>query len=591
MKLLKKLGLFLMGGALVLGVGFSLTNVENIETKAAGANAIGAYRFLASAGSISDTSFTPFTKSGAGWAAYGTGATAAEATTYSVLLGTKTIRTGTQGDYIEYLNITDLVNATSVTSVTVSIKTKTNTTTAANASEFTIQGYNGANAIADASITVTSDYGSLANGFTAYYTATTWKNAVLSTALGNRITGVRVTHSKKASNTLFTDIDVSWDGVVGSSVTVTGVEVDPEETSIPVGEQAQLTANVLPENATNKDVSWSSDDPDVASVDANGLVTGVSVGTAQITATTDDQGKTAYCSVVVTAGPSYDYLAAENDIPGATVNGSYVTLGGLDWSVSWTNGLGASTVGVSTFDGIKGFHFGTGTSPTGSVTLRSRLFVSPSNSSTQISLIIVEMSTASANKAFASFAVSVGGVLIDSYAPTDAGANTAYSYTPSSNIYGHIEIVMTNTSSIAAEQAALYIKRIKVFSNNNNADLAAGIVFGSALEDFNSCGDGTGYSGLLTSYSALNTTAKGYLSSIMLDDKNALGQAAGASVQKDIISAADKWAYVYARFGEGSGALDMSFTHNDLLYTIVIISILGITAIGAAFYLKKRKEA
>lgn len=61
-----------------------------------------------------------------------------------------------------------------------------------------------------------------------------------------------------------------------------------------------LTATVQPDNATNKTVSWSSDNPKVASVDDNtGAVTAQSAGSAIITATTKDGGKTAVCIVIV----------------------------------------------------------------------------------------------------------------------------------------------------------------------------------------------------------------------------------------------------------------------------------------------------
>lgn len=56
-------------------------------------------------------------------------------------------------------------------------------------------------------------------------------------------------------------------------------------------------ATVIPPNATDKTVTWSSDDEDVATV-ANGVVTGVSAGTATITATAS--GKTATCEITVT---------------------------------------------------------------------------------------------------------------------------------------------------------------------------------------------------------------------------------------------------------------------------------------------------
>ncbi|WP_020620365.1 glycosyl hydrolase 115 family protein [Paenibacillus daejeonensis] len=61
----------------------------------------------------------------------------------------------------------------------------------------------------------------------------------------------------------------------------------------------QLTAQVEPADATNLDVTWSSSNPEVASVDDNGLVRVRSVGTAIITATTADGSYTASCTVTV----------------------------------------------------------------------------------------------------------------------------------------------------------------------------------------------------------------------------------------------------------------------------------------------------
>ena len=64
-----------------------------------------------------------------------------------------------------------------------------------------------------------------------------------------------------------------------------------------VGESITLTATVSPDNATNKSVTWSSDDEAVATVDENGNVSANSVGTATITATAD--GVTAECTIIV----------------------------------------------------------------------------------------------------------------------------------------------------------------------------------------------------------------------------------------------------------------------------------------------------
>ena len=64
-----------------------------------------------------------------------------------------------------------------------------------------------------------------------------------------------------------------------------------------------LTATIAPSNATNKSVSWSSDKSDVATVDANGSVSSLKVGEANITVTTVDGSKTASCKVTVTEVP------------------------------------------------------------------------------------------------------------------------------------------------------------------------------------------------------------------------------------------------------------------------------------------------
>ena len=76
----------------------------------------------------------------------------------------------------------------------------------------------------------------------------------------------------------------------------------PEATSTLAGSSVQLSAQILPWNASDKTVTWTTSDPSVATVDANGLVTGVSQGTAVITAASKlDPTKTASCTVTVSA--------------------------------------------------------------------------------------------------------------------------------------------------------------------------------------------------------------------------------------------------------------------------------------------------
>lgn len=111
-----------------------------------------------------------------------------------------------------------------------------------------------------------------------------------------------------ATNRVYvTGLTVVTSGGGSSTVKVTGVTVSPTSLSLSEGESSTLTTTVLPSNATNKNVTWSSSADSIASV-VDGEVTAVSAGSATITVTTVDGGKTATCSVTVTSsGGDSDY--------------------------------------------------------------------------------------------------------------------------------------------------------------------------------------------------------------------------------------------------------------------------------------------
>lgn len=104
------------------------------------------------------------------------------------------------------------------------------------------------------------------------------------------------------------EITAMVDGKAASSrISVTGIPVEsvtlePTELRLNEGETHTLTATVLPEDATDKGIKWSSADTGIATVDGTGLVTAVSAGETTITVTTDDGGKTATCMVTVSKG-------------------------------------------------------------------------------------------------------------------------------------------------------------------------------------------------------------------------------------------------------------------------------------------------
>ena len=100
-------------------------------------------------------------------------------------------------------------------------------------------------------------------------------------------------------NSYYIQIEITGDAA--GPVAVTGVSLNKTATSIEAGQAEQLTATVLPANADNKSVTWSSNNTAVATVDQNGNVSALTAGTATITVTTEDGNKTATCTVTVTA--------------------------------------------------------------------------------------------------------------------------------------------------------------------------------------------------------------------------------------------------------------------------------------------------
>ena len=80
---------------------------------------------------------------------------------------------------------------------------------------------------------------------------------------------------------------------------VTGVTLNKSSLNLGVGGSEVLSATVLPADATNKQVTWLSSTPSVATVSQSGVVTGVKEGTTQISVITADGSKTAICNVTV----------------------------------------------------------------------------------------------------------------------------------------------------------------------------------------------------------------------------------------------------------------------------------------------------
>ena len=104
---------------------------------------------------------------------------------------------------------------------------------------------------------------------------------------------------------------------------VTSITLNAEQLTMEYGTKEQLTATVAPDDADNLGLTWTSDNEEVATVDENGLVTAVSVGEANITATAvDGSGVTATCKVTVTPKLVTSVILDESEL---TIKKSFTT--------------------------------------------------------------------------------------------------------------------------------------------------------------------------------------------------------------------------------------------------------------------------
>ena len=94
--------------------------------------------------------------------------------------------------------------------------------------------------------------------------------------------------------------------VKAAEVPVTGVSINKTSLTMTEGETQTLTATVKPDNATDKSVTWSSNNTSVATVSSSGVVTAIKTGSATITVKTNNGGKTATCAVTVKNAEAVD---------------------------------------------------------------------------------------------------------------------------------------------------------------------------------------------------------------------------------------------------------------------------------------------
>ncbi len=152
------------------------------------------------------------------------------------------------------------------------------------------------------------------------------------TAYAGRTVSVAFRHNSSGMNALM--LDYIQVGTMGELIDVTGVTLSAETLALEVTGSSQLTATVVPSNATYQSVTWSTSDASVALVNNIGGVMAMGAGTATITATAQN-GVSASCTVTVSEGSTFEteymlgFAMYDHDASGYSNNWYWVAETGL----------------------------------------------------------------------------------------------------------------------------------------------------------------------------------------------------------------------------------------------------------------------
>ena len=160
------------------------------------------------------------------------------------------------------------------------------------------------------------------------------------TGKGNGTTTIRVSVCQE-----YGDFCVFGTATVTVTTKVTGVTISPTSATIYMGETKTFTATLTPPTASNKNVTWSSSNTNVATVDQNGKVTPKANGTTTITVRTNDGNYTASAQVTVktkvtgiTVSPTSATInMGETKTFTATISPSTASNKTVNWTSSNTN--------------------------------------------------------------------------------------------------------------------------------------------------------------------------------------------------------------------------------------------------------------
>ncbi|HYW29959.1 MAG TPA: Ig-like domain-containing protein [Gemmatimonas sp.] len=279
------------------------------------------------------------------------------------------------------------------------------------------------------SATVRDESGTIVNGAQLFWSSSDTSIATVSSA------GVVLARKPGAAKVAVTALGVSATAAVTvSNREVAAVQVTPAAVTVRVGASTPLsarTSDAQGADLTGRVVAWTTDNAAVASVNADGVVSGQAAGTATITATSEGKSGSAVVTVqlvpvatvhvspsldTLTIGESVQLAATTRDANGVTLNGR-----SIGWTSANGNVVGVSSTGLVTANGL------------GSTTVQA----TAEGRSGTATLVVVQRPVATVTLTPGNGSVVVGGTLALAVRTTDAAGNTlagrAVSYTSSNN--------------------------------------------------------------------------------------------------------------------------------------------------------------
>lgn len=358
-----------------------------------------------------------------------------------------------------------------------------------------------------------------------------------------------------------------------SSVAIT----DPASTSLTIGDSLTLATTVLPADATDKSLTWESDNPDIVEVDQNGKLIAISAGGAIITVRSVNNSS-AYDEITFSVSGAmsvYDktITATGFSMLSTYVDGNYVSDGAVYYAYQVMKSTNTTTLNALQFRG----------NPSGYLYNKTAF-------ANNIKSIIIRLSS---GNTVSSYALYVGttanpGSTVTVTGVADGGVASIITFDVSAlGSYKYFKFLKTDTTgtlyvdAIAVEMVATDVQDARTYANSFLSTLDAECVALSVSS--------ATWTTLSNNYSSLSAAAK-------LAFTGETSTVAATKIQRTL----ERYVYIVNKYGytnfmgitiPGSSTTSIdnpSYSKN--IYTIVIVAIAGVTVLGGFFFTKKKKE-